>query len=50
MKNIGIHRENNFKYTMVPDVFIEQYMPQASGEFVKVYLLLLKGVSKVGCI
>lgn len=47
MKNIGIHRENNFKYTMVPDIFIEQYMPQASGEFVKVYLLLLKGVSKI---
>jgi DnaD/phage-associated family protein len=44
MKTIGIHRENNLKYTMVPDLFIEKYMISASGEFVKVYLLLLKGL------
>ena len=29
-------------YTPVSNVFIEQYMPKARGEFVKVYLLLLK--------
>ncbi|MGL4847365.1 MAG: DnaD domain protein [Clostridium sp.] len=29
-------------YTPVNNVFIEQYMPKARGEFVKVYLLLLK--------
>lgn len=29
-------------YTPVSNVFIEKYMPKARGEFVKVYLLLLK--------
>ncbi|MCI5647844.1 MAG: DnaD domain protein [Fusicatenibacter sp.] len=28
--------------TAVPDVFLDQYMPAANGEFVKVYLYLLK--------
>ena len=28
--------------TAVPDLFLEQYMPAANGEFVKVYLYLLK--------
>ena len=27
--------------TAVPDLFLEQYMPAANGEFVKVYLYLL---------
>ena len=30
--------------TAVPDLFLEQYMPAANGEFVKVYLYLLKMV------
>ena len=28
--------------TAVPDLFLDQYMPAANGEFVKVYLYLLK--------
>ncbi|KIR03148.1 hypothetical protein P261_01963 [Lachnospiraceae bacterium TWA4] len=40
-----IYRKSNQKYTMVSDVFIEEYMAEANGEFVKVYLLLLKGLS-----
>jgi DnaD/phage-associated family protein len=35
--------KNNFlKFTPVNNVFIEKYMPQARGEFVKTYLLMLK--------
>lgn len=33
---------NKFNFTPVNNVFIEKYMPQARGEFIKVYLLLLK--------
>lgn len=28
--------------TLVPDIFIDEYMPQANGEFVKIYLYLLR--------
>ena len=28
--------------SLVPDAFIDSYMPQANGEFVKVYLYLLR--------
>lgn len=28
--------------TLIPDIFIDQYMPQANGEFVKIYLYLLR--------
>ncbi|WP_179117762.1 DnaD domain protein [Clostridium sp. BL-8] len=35
--------KNNFlNFTPVSNVFIERYMPQARGEFVKTYLLMLK--------
>ena len=30
------------KFTPVSNIFIERYMPKARGEFVKVYLLMLK--------
>ena len=30
------------KFTPVSNVFLEEYMPKARGEFIKVYLLLLK--------
>lgn len=30
------------KFTPVSDIFIEEYMPKARGEFLKVYLLMLK--------
>lgn len=35
-------KNNSYKYTPVSNVFIEKYMPKARGEFVKVYLLMLK--------
>lgn len=35
-------KNSNLKFTPVSNTFIEKYMPKARGEFVKVYLLLLK--------
>ena len=35
-------KNNPLKFTPVNNVFIEKYMPQARGEFVKIYLLMLK--------
>lgn len=35
-------KNNAFKYTPVSNVFIDKYMPKARGEFVKVYLFMLK--------
>jgi len=34
--------------TMVPNIFIDKYMPEAHGDFVKVYLYLLRNVSAQG--
>ncbi|MDZ7548412.1 DNA replication protein DnaD, partial [Clostridium perfringens] len=30
------------KFTPISNIFIEKYMPKARGEFIKVYLLMLK--------
>ncbi len=35
-------KNTNLNFTPVSNVFIEKYMPYARGEFVKVYLLMLK--------
>lgn len=35
-------KNTSLKFTPVNNVFIEKYMPQARGEFVKIYLLMLK--------
>ena len=35
-------KNSNINFTPVSNVFIEKYMPKARGEFIKVYLLLLK--------
>lgn len=35
-------KDSNLCFTPVSNVFIEKYMPQARGEFIKVYLLLLR--------
>ena len=34
--------------TVVPNRFIDQFLPEASGEFVKVYLFLLRHASREG--
>ena len=35
-------KNNSSNFTLVSNVFIEKYMPKARGEFIKVYLLMLK--------
>ena len=37
-----ILKNSSQSYTPVSNIFIEQYMPNARGEFIKVYLMLLK--------
>ena len=42
MASIHLYQERLHADTLVPNQFIDQYMPQANGEFVKVYLYLLR--------
>lgn len=42
MNTITIHRETDTKVTLVQNRFIDQYMPKANGEYVKLYLYLLR--------
>ena len=37
-----ILKNSSQNFTPVSNIFIEQYMPKARGEFIKVYLMLLK--------
>lgn len=48
MSKLVFDRGNFADFTSVSNVFIDEYMPKANGEFVKVYLLLLRLVS-TGC-
>lgn len=45
MNTISLHMGNNVDYTLVSNIFIDTFMPHANGEFVKVYLYLLRCVS-----
>lgn len=42
MPALKLHNASNMDMIMVPGTFIDRYMPQASGEFVKVYFSLLR--------
>lgn len=42
MTAISISSDIATSFTTVSDIFIDQYMPKANGEFVKVYLYLLR--------
>ena len=42
MTAINISSDIATSFTTVSDIFIDQYMPRANGEFVKVYLYLLR--------
>lgn len=42
MTSINISSDIATSFTTVSDIFIDQYMPKANGEFVKVYLYLLR--------
>lgn len=42
MADITLHRDSEFQRTVVPNYFIDAYMVHANGEYVKVYLYLLR--------
>ena len=42
MNKITLHAQGNQGVTIVPNTFIDQYMPSANGAYVKVYLYLLR--------
>ena len=42
MVNIHLHSEYPCTQTVIPNQFIDDFMPEANGEFVKVYLYLLR--------
>ncbi len=39
---ITLHSESGADFTLISNAFIDHYMPEANGEFVKVYLYLLR--------
>lgn len=45
MTQISIQKAASDGVTVVPNLFIQNYMPEANGEFVKVYLYLLQTLS-----
>lgn len=42
MSTITLHAEGIYDVTIVPNIFIDQFMPSANGAYVKVYLYLLR--------
>ncbi|WP_455721816.1 DnaD domain protein [Agathobacter sp.] len=44
MATINISSDIATSFTTVSDIFIDRYMPKANGEFVKVYLYLLRAI------
>lgn len=45
MRCLTLKADNRMDYTTVSNIFIDNYMPQANGEFVKIYLYLLRCMS-----
>ena len=48
MNTITINTDRKFSATVVPNLFIDRYMPSANGAYVKVYLYLLRCLSGTG--
>lgn len=42
MNSFILHGDDHSGHTLVPNVFLDNYMPAANGEYVKVYLFLLR--------
>lgn len=49
MASIQLYSECPSMDTCVPNIFIDKFMPEANGEFVKVYLYLLRSMSSHAC-
>ena len=48
MERIHLYNKKNETVTCVPNTFIDLYMPKASGEFVKIFLYLLRSIRNPG--
>jgi len=42
MNKISVQRQTDLRSTIIPNIFFDRYMPQANGEFLKVYLYLFR--------
>ena len=49
MADITLHKDNGNSTTEIPNQFIDEYMTNANGEFVKIYLYLLRCMNSPGC-
>lgn len=49
MAKITLYNEQPVTATYVPNIFIDDYMTQANGEYVKIYLYLLRSISQLEC-
>ena len=49
MEDITLHKDNGNPTTAIPNRFIDEYMTDANGEFVKIYLYLLRCMNSPGC-
>ena len=49
MAEITLHKKNGTSTTEIPNRFIDEYMTNANGEFVKIYLYLLRCMNSPGC-
>ena len=49
MEKITLHKDNDYSITTVSNRFIDEYMTSANGEFVKIYLYLLRCMNSPDC-
>ena len=49
MPTIQLFNDSASTMTSVSNIFIDEFMPEANGEFVKVYLYLLRSLSNHSC-
>ncbi|MCC8150877.1 MAG: DnaD domain protein [Lachnospiraceae bacterium] len=49
MSKIALYNEQPMAVTTVPNIFIDEYMAQANGEYVKIYLYLLRSMNRLEC-
>lgn len=47
MKNIILEKNSTMEVTVVSNYFLDEYMPKANGEYVKIYLYLLRCCSNL---
>lgn len=45
MSTLDLTASTQFAVTTIPNIFLDKYMPSANGEFVKVYLYLLRSLT-----